>query len=240
MPFCWYAEFSPEHEICDAMLSFKVSSSNFWLQPLNQVLEGGLRDKPGKNRDHYHSCYCLSGLSVSQYSATTDSDSCPLPQHVLGPYSNLLEPIHPLYNVVLDKYHTAYEFFSQEWWCEILEQSWLRQMSDCIVCTDSIGPKYCDITLHFRYAYLTRVLSGGQPHYLVLMISSQFLLLAFFLVLVYCLVLTFDCLISISVTGVFEFWCIAWFWWSHFNICDHWRFWVLNKESTIKMQRRCP
>ncbi|TVU35175.1 hypothetical protein EJB05_17052 [Eragrostis curvula] len=79
-----------------------------------QVLEGGLRDKPGKNRDHYHSCYCLSGLSVSQYSAMTDSDSCPLPQHVLGPYSNLLEPIHPIYNVVLDKYHTAYEFFSKE------------------------------------------------------------------------------------------------------------------------------
>lgn len=80
----------------------------------SQVLEGGLRDKPGKNRDHYHSCYCLSGLAVSQYSAMTDTGSCPLPQHVLGPYSNLLEPIHPLYNVVLDKYHTAYEFFSEE------------------------------------------------------------------------------------------------------------------------------
>jgi protein farnesyltransferase subunit beta len=80
---------------------------------VSQVLEGGLRDKPGKNRDHYHSCYCLSGLSVSQYSGMTDSDSCPLPQHVLGPYSNLLEPVHPLYNVVLDKYHTAYEFFSR-------------------------------------------------------------------------------------------------------------------------------
>ncbi|KAL5228190.1 hypothetical protein ABZP36_016455 [Zizania latifolia] len=79
-----------------------------------QVLEGGLRDKPGKNRDQYHSCYCLSGLSVSQYSAMVDSDACPLPQHVLGPYSNLLEPIHPLYNVVIDKYHTAYEFFSRE------------------------------------------------------------------------------------------------------------------------------
>ncbi|KAF8751381.1 hypothetical protein HU200_012052 [Digitaria exilis] len=76
-----------------------------------QVLEGGLRDKPGKNRDHYHSCYCLSGLSVSQCCAMTDTNSCPLPQHVLGPYSNLLEPIHPLYNVVLDKYYTAYEFF---------------------------------------------------------------------------------------------------------------------------------
>ncbi|OQU87492.1 protein farnesyltransferase subunit beta isoform X1 [Sorghum bicolor] len=80
----------------------------------SQVLEGGFRDKPGKNRDHYHSCYCLSGLSVCQYSALTDADSCPLPQHVLGPYSNLLEPIHPLYNVVLDKYHTAYDFFSKE------------------------------------------------------------------------------------------------------------------------------
>ncbi|CAM0882823.1 unnamed protein product [Alopecurus aequalis] len=79
-----------------------------------QVLEGGLRDKPGKNRDHYHSCYCLSGLSVSQYSAMTGSDSCPLPQHMLGPYSNLLEPIHPLYNVVLDKYDEAHEFFSRE------------------------------------------------------------------------------------------------------------------------------
>jgi len=79
-----------------------------------QVLEGGLRDKPGKNRDHYHSCYCLSGLSVSQHSAMTGSDSCPLPQHMLGPYSNLLEPIHPLYNVVLDKYDDAHEFFSGE------------------------------------------------------------------------------------------------------------------------------
>ncbi|KAL6614555.1 hypothetical protein ACP70R_036825 [Stipagrostis hirtigluma subsp. patula] len=79
-----------------------------------QVLEGGLRDKPGKNRDHYHSCYCLSGLSVSQYSAVTESNACPLPHHVLGPYSNLLEPIHPLYNVVLDKYHTAHEFFSKK------------------------------------------------------------------------------------------------------------------------------
>ncbi|KAF7030540.1 hypothetical protein CFC21_042061 [Triticum aestivum] len=79
-----------------------------------QVPEGGLRDKPGKNRDHYHSCYCLSGLSVSQYSAMTGSVSCPLPQHMLGPYSNLLEQIHPLYNVVVEKYEEAYEFFSSE------------------------------------------------------------------------------------------------------------------------------
>ena len=28
---------------------------------------GGFRDKPGKSRDYYHTCYALSGLSVSQY-----------------------------------------------------------------------------------------------------------------------------------------------------------------------------
>ncbi|KAK8928498.1 Protein farnesyltransferase subunit beta [Platanthera zijinensis] len=71
----------------------------------SQVLEGGFRDKPGKQRDHYHSCYCLSGLSVCQYSFSKTADSPPLPNAVLGLYSNLLEPIHPLYNVVLEKYY---------------------------------------------------------------------------------------------------------------------------------------
>ncbi|KAJ0985826.1 hypothetical protein J5N97_004182 [Dioscorea zingiberensis] len=79
----------------------------------SQVLEGGFKDKPGKNRDHYHSCYCLSGLSVSQYSCCKDPrHNPPLPNEVLGPYSNLLEPIHPLYNVILDKYYKGHEFFS--------------------------------------------------------------------------------------------------------------------------------
>jgi protein farnesyltransferase subunit beta len=32
---------------------------------------------------------------------------------MLGPYSNLLEPIHPLYNVVLDKYEEASDFFRE-------------------------------------------------------------------------------------------------------------------------------
>lgn len=31
-----------------------------------QDVNGGLRDKPSKPRDFYHTCYCLSGLSVSQ------------------------------------------------------------------------------------------------------------------------------------------------------------------------------
>ncbi|XP_052477333.1 protein farnesyltransferase subunit beta isoform X1 [Gossypium raimondii] len=79
----------------------------------SQELNGGLRDKPGKSRDHYHTCYCLSGLSVCQRSWLEDEDSPPLPRAVLGPYSNLLEPIHPLYNVVLDRYRGAHEFFTK-------------------------------------------------------------------------------------------------------------------------------
>ncbi|KAA3455956.1 protein farnesyltransferase subunit beta [Gossypium australe] len=79
----------------------------------SQELNGGLRDKPGKSRDHYHTCYCLSGLSVCQRSWLEDEDSPPLPRAVLGPYSNLLEPIHPLYNVVLDRYREAHEFFTK-------------------------------------------------------------------------------------------------------------------------------
>lgn len=32
-----------------------------------QTTKGGLRDKPSKGRDFYHSCYALSGLSIAQY-----------------------------------------------------------------------------------------------------------------------------------------------------------------------------
>ncbi|KAM7476424.1 hypothetical protein LguiB_023667 [Lonicera macranthoides] len=75
-------------------------------------VEGGFRDKPGKQRDHYHTCYCLSGLSACQYSYSDDADSPASPRAILGPYSNLLEPIHPLYNVVLERYNEAHQFFS--------------------------------------------------------------------------------------------------------------------------------
>lgn len=81
-----------------------------------QEQEGGLRDKPGKRRDYYHTCYCLSGLSLCQYSWSKDPDSPPLPKAVLGPYSNLLEPVHPLFNVVLERYHEAHDFFAGYSW----------------------------------------------------------------------------------------------------------------------------
>ncbi|GFP96060.1 protein farnesyltransferase subunit beta [Phtheirospermum japonicum] len=73
--------------------------------------EAGFRDKPGKRRDHYHTCYVLSGLSICQYSNIKRADSPPLPRDLLGPYSNLVEPVHPLHNIVLDKFYEAYRFF---------------------------------------------------------------------------------------------------------------------------------
>eukprot|EP00301_Raphidiophrys_heterophryoidea_P019654 c4542_g1_i2.p1 GENE.c4542_g1_i2~~c4542_g1_i2.p1 ORF type:complete len:258 (-),score=56.73 c4542_g1_i2:161-934(-) len=60
----------------------------------------GMRDKPGKSADFYHTCYCLSGLSSSQYqprmpTTETSQSLC----FVLGPSANLLAPTHPVYNV---------------------------------------------------------------------------------------------------------------------------------------------
>jgi hypothetical protein len=76
-----------------------------------QVLEGGLRDKPKKSADYYHTCYCLSGLTLAQDSASHRINAPPPPRAVLGPYSNLLEPVHPLCNVVLHRYYEAVRFF---------------------------------------------------------------------------------------------------------------------------------
>ncbi|XP_068637034.1 protein farnesyltransferase subunit beta [Aristolochia californica] len=78
----------------------------------SQVLEGGFKDKPGKYRDFYHTCYCLSGLSVCQYCCSEDVGESPPPRGILGPYDNLLKPIHPLFNVVLDRYYEAHDFFT--------------------------------------------------------------------------------------------------------------------------------
>lgn len=78
-----------------------------------QDMKGGLKDKPGKHRDFYHTCYSLSGLSLSQHSWSQDEDTPPLPNAVMGPYANLLERTHPLFNVVLDQYYEAHEFFDK-------------------------------------------------------------------------------------------------------------------------------
>ncbi len=50
---------------------------------------GGLRDKPGKNPDYYHTCYALSGLAVTMETDTGDAHG--------------LRKTHPLYNCLPSK-----------------------------------------------------------------------------------------------------------------------------------------
>ncbi|KAL5009112.1 hypothetical protein ScPMuIL_014693 [Solemya velum] len=54
---------------------------------------GGLVDKPGKARDYYHTCYCLSGMSVAQHFAGGKLSHC----YVVGHPDNELKATHPVY-----------------------------------------------------------------------------------------------------------------------------------------------
>lgn len=73
-----------------------------------QTPHGGLRDKPGKSKDFYHTCYCLSGLSVSQH--------CFANKRIINISANesaVLNPIHPVFNITLDKVQMAHGYFSK-------------------------------------------------------------------------------------------------------------------------------
>jgi protein farnesyltransferase subunit beta len=53
-------------------LPFNQNALQRYILHCAQNLEGGgMRDKPSKSRDFYHSCYALSGLSISQTCITT-------------------------------------------------------------------------------------------------------------------------------------------------------------------------
>ena len=71
-------------------------------------VRGGLIDKPGKNRDFYHTCYTLSGLSLCQHyrTRTRDKTEC------FGDPSNLLVETHPVYNVSIEAANAATKYFN--------------------------------------------------------------------------------------------------------------------------------
>eukprot|EP00752_Nemacystus_decipiens_P003891 g3573.t2 len=71
----------------------------------SQQSNGGLRDKPGKPRDFYHTCYTLSGLSVAQHCLSETPT-------VVGNSSNLLRRTNPVYNIPEDKVSGAIRFFA--------------------------------------------------------------------------------------------------------------------------------
>jgi protein farnesyltransferase subunit beta len=78
-----------------------------------QLPEGGFRDKPGKSRDFYHTCYCLSGLSVAQHGALRGGGGggCGVVE-VLGEPQNELPLLHPLYNLRASRVEAARAVFA--------------------------------------------------------------------------------------------------------------------------------
>lgn len=64
--------------------------------------KAGLRDKPGKSADYYHTCYCLSGLSVSQHYSSGV---------ILGGEANMLIKTDILCNVVEHRLNEADHYF---------------------------------------------------------------------------------------------------------------------------------
>jgi protein farnesyltransferase subunit beta len=73
-----------------------------------QEVTGGLRDKPSKPRDFYHTCYNLSGLSIAQHSSSSMSpasdDENETEKVGFGdPKQTLVGQTHPCYNLRIDR-----------------------------------------------------------------------------------------------------------------------------------------
>jgi protein farnesyltransferase subunit beta len=72
-----------------------------------QDVHGGLRDKPSKSRDFYHSCYNLSGLSVAQHYSSGQEQYGDLSA------SKVLQT-HPCYNIRVDRVQTILKHFADK------------------------------------------------------------------------------------------------------------------------------
>uniref|UniRef100_A0A8C6UTN3 Protein farnesyltransferase subunit beta n=1 Tax=Neogobius melanostomus TaxID=47308 RepID=A0A8C6UTN3_9GOBI len=69
---------------------------------------GGWWTSPA-TRDFYHTCYCLSGLSIAQHFGNLRSHH----ELILGKEDNRLAPTHPVYNMCPDKVAQALHHFLQ-------------------------------------------------------------------------------------------------------------------------------
>eukprot|EP00040_Diaphanoeca_grandis_P044554 m.12730 g.12730 ORF g.12730 m.12730 type:complete len:399 (-) comp9419_c0_seq1:95-1291(-) len=68
-----------------------------------QDIRGGLRDKPEKSRDYYHTCYCLSGLSSAQSSGNETFEG-----------DDKLRATHPQHNICIDKADAMKKYFQAQ------------------------------------------------------------------------------------------------------------------------------
>ncbi|KAK6108752.1 Prenyltransferase and squalene oxidase repeat family protein [Brugia pahangi] len=107
----WLAAVFPILEVAQLAMGNKISSSfdgkalqEYILVACQDVENGGLRDKPDKSSDLYHTCYVLSGLSIAQY-YTTDA--------IVGGEINRLARLSPVYNICENAERKAREYFGK-------------------------------------------------------------------------------------------------------------------------------
>lgn len=90
----------------DDHLWFKPSPLQVYILLACQHPGGGMRDKPGKSADYYHSCYALSGYAAVQHGVGTAAT-----KHIAGNPENELGQIDVFYNVLLEKSHRKCAYF---------------------------------------------------------------------------------------------------------------------------------
>jgi protein farnesyltransferase subunit beta len=67
---------------------------------------GGLKDKPGKSSDYYHTCYAMSGVAATQHGVGTEATKL-----VFGDSENELKRLDVFYNVLLEKSQRKCKYF---------------------------------------------------------------------------------------------------------------------------------
>ena len=84
-------------------LLYNIAKLERYILLCAQEPTGGLRDKPSKSRDFYHTCYNLCGLSIAQqHHATNDNDNDN--DETFGDQKQtLLNYTHPVYNIRIDR-----------------------------------------------------------------------------------------------------------------------------------------
>lgn len=84
-------------------VSFDYDALQRYLLVCSECRNGGFRDKPEKIPDYYHTCYCLSGLSIAQHQGI-----------VMGKATNVLRLLNPIYNLVQGKFEKIRDYFREK------------------------------------------------------------------------------------------------------------------------------
>ena len=97
---------TPQSESNRRELSFDEVMLQRYILLCAQDVNGGLRDKPSKSKDFYHSCYNLSGLSAAQHSlepwppVSTDGDKDSKFNRLFGDVDfNIIGKTDPVINI---------------------------------------------------------------------------------------------------------------------------------------------